>query len=159
MRREPRGRWSRFLIRQRELRGWTQREAFERLREGLHLGPESRTSYGNLERDTRQPTPDEAAFLARFYGAEPTDEPEAEPGVLTVVDLAPVVAAIDRQTAALTAFAEKLGTLLSAESGRSSEMNALVGALAKALLPRETIVELLRGLPAEPVTTQPEESA
>jgi hypothetical protein len=76
--RPPKGAWARHIQAKRQEWGWSQQHAFEQLREGLHLGPKSRASYVKIDEGGRQPTADEAAYLASVFGW-PEPEPEAEP--------------------------------------------------------------------------------
>lgn len=107
---EPTTRWGRWLVAKRKERGWSQTKAFEELHEGLRLSPKSRTSYRALE-EGRQPKPHEAAYLTRVFGAPPADmepEPQVEPA-----DMTALVAALDRQTEAISRLVSRLDVLAS----------------------------------------------
>lgn len=95
-RQPPKGRWAAFLHRQRKARDWSQTRAFEELREGLGFGPKSRASYVAIDSGKREPTRDEAAFLADYFGETPTTEDEAPTAQPT--DEPGLVAAIREQT-------------------------------------------------------------
>lgn len=72
------------------------------LREGLGLGPTSRSSYVKLERGQREPDAGQRAFLTTFYGAEPIDRPKP------LSDQAALVEALREQTAAISALVAAL---------------------------------------------------
>lgn len=112
--------WKRYLIRQREAKGWSQSRAFEELHALLGYGPRSRASYVALEAG-RLPDPDQQAALVRFYGTGPEETDYADPpDILAGSD---VIAALDRQTAAIerqTAMLERtLAVVAALAAGQS----------------------------------------
>lgn len=152
IRNPDRGRWGRFLLAQREARGWTQIEAFDQLRAGLGLGPGSRSSYVNLERGSRQPNADEQRFLARFYGAEPLDEPEVpvDDRDALVAALARQTDAMERQVEAITGLTKEIRVaalaVLSSQEGSAELLADLVAGLASG----GTLSELASSLQPSP---------
>lgn len=64
--------WGRFLVRRRSELDWSATQAFEAVREGLHLSPKSRTAYLPFEFD-REPNADEAAVFMAVFGGEPDE--------------------------------------------------------------------------------------
>lgn len=96
----PEGRWGRFLVAQRELAGLTQKATFELFREDLGWAPDSRASYGDLERGKRQPDADEQRYLLSHYGIDelPSDEP-ATPA--ETPDLAAAIVALTEELRAM----------------------------------------------------------
>lgn len=74
---EPRGKWAIALDKKARDLGISQTGVFEQLREGLGLGPKSRSAYLPLHLGVRPPTDAEAKVLADWLGYWPED---VEPG-------------------------------------------------------------------------------
>lgn len=129
-----RGKWGTFLVDQREARNWTQEEAFGKLRGGLGLGPKSRSAYVMLERGTREPAPAEQRFLVDFYRAEPVEPPAPTEGN------AAMVAALNRQAAAMEALTARLEQLLigPADGWTAVLADSIGAAMAQTLASRAT---------------------
>lgn len=107
-----RGRWGSFLLEQRETRGWTQEEAFAALREGLGLGPKSRSSYVQLERGQRQPDARQQEFLTGYYHAIPVERPQVAPP-----DLAGAINALVEELREMRLERQELAARVSALEG------------------------------------------
>jgi hypothetical protein len=86
-------------------RDWSQQQAFEALRDGLHFGPKSRASYTAIDMGRRPPTPGEQAFLVKYFGKSPDDAPD-RPEATETTD--PLVCALMRQTEAIEALVAEL---------------------------------------------------
>lgn len=65
--------WGRFIVRRRAELAWSATRAFEAVRDGLNLGPKSRSAYLAFEYD-REPTEQEAAVFREVFGGEPGPE-------------------------------------------------------------------------------------
>lgn len=106
----PTSAWARFLHEQHRLRDWSATRGFEELREGLGLGPKSRTAYTDwLLSGRRDPNAAEAAFLREFFGGGPEDMASVSPPepvdlqAATLALLTRQAEAAERQAAALEA--------------------------------------------------------
>lgn len=100
--RAPKGTWAVHIHEQRRKRGLSQTQAFNLVRERLHLSPSSRATYIALDMGDRQPRQEEAEVLAAEFGWPP--EPTPAP-LETTESRGSVAEAIDRQTAALKEMA------------------------------------------------------
>ena len=85
-------------------RDWSRVRLFEEVGAALGYGPKSRSGFLPLLVD-KEPTPSQAAILARHFGEPPTAAPEPTTATQTPD---PLVAAIDRQTAMLKAVLEAI---------------------------------------------------
>jgi hypothetical protein len=121
--------------------GWSQQQAFEALREGLHLGPKSRASYIAIDMGKRLPTVGEQEFLIRYFGKSPDDFPDdlgdAEPADL-------LVDALRGQTDAISALVGRLDRLTAEQAAIAVEMMKALGIIGARVLP-ETPGEDERG--------------
>lgn len=111
--RPPRGAWARHIQAKRREWGWSQQHAFERLRDGLHLGPKSRASYVKIDEGGRQPTEDEAAYLASVFGwpeDEAAEPPAQADAILTAVNA--LVQELREERAALLAALSEQGRVI-----------------------------------------------
>lgn len=86
----------------RQVRDWSQTQAFEALRDGLDLGPRSRAAYIKLDMGERPPRPREQQFLIEYFGSGPDDIPTIG------ADKDPLVEAINGQTEAINALVAEL---------------------------------------------------
>jgi hypothetical protein len=102
--RPPKGAWAIHLHSVRRERGLSQQQAFELVQADLGLSPKSRAVYVAIDMGDRQPTPAEKAVLAARWGW-PT-EADTDPDAAS--DQAALIAALDRQTSAITNLVEEL---------------------------------------------------
>ncbi len=104
---ERRGRWGRFLYRQRWSHG---RQTQDAVRESLgRIGhPLSEAYYSDFETGKAIPSPDWQDVFRRLWDAEPEPDLGPAPQPAASGDLSALIAAIDRNTAALTAAIERV---------------------------------------------------
>ena len=105
---EPRGKWAIALDKKARELGISQTGVFEQLREGLGLGPKSRSAYLPLHLGVRPPTDAEAKVLADWLGYWPEDVEPGEGGSTgdtSAPGLSELIAKLDAQTAAFNRLA------------------------------------------------------
>ena len=109
---EPRGKWARAIHAKRRSDGISQTGAFEVLGERLGLGPKSRAAYVAIDLGLRQPTEAEAAVLAEWLGAYPSDDMERSGRDDTPPDLSALLAKLDRQAEVIDRLAAAIELLM-----------------------------------------------
>lgn len=135
---EPKGRWARHIHAKRREFGWSQTRGFEAVREGMGLSEKSRAAYIAIDMGDRQPTAAEETVLIAVYGIpEEPAQKEAGPALSGEAGYQSVVAAIDRQTAAIVA----------AIQGRDAVLEGLLSELGRY---RESQLQVIRALQEAP---------
>jgi hypothetical protein len=125
--RPPKRAWARHLHEVRRERKLSQTQAFELVYEGLGLSPKSRAVYVAIDMGDRQPTAREAEYLASVFGWPPDIE-EAEP---PATDQAALIAALDRQSAAMEALVAMMAPVVLGQEHRLEKVEAVLESLVQ----------------------------
>lgn len=113
---EQRGYVAAWMRREREARGWSQKEMADRLATvGYAVDP---VYYRQIEAGPRKPGPDFLHALERLYGSSP--EPLPEP-VTEQTSMSALIVRLDRQAAAIESLSESV-TLLAAAVGQQQQV-------------------------------------
>lgn len=133
---EQRGRYGRWLRKERLSRGWSPEQVRERVQGlGYRVGP---SSYAEWESGRKRPSKDAVPYFVELYRSEP--EPEETPaGPVPTGENAALIAALEAQTAAITRLAEAIEE----DRGR---------------VPADALVFVLRQLREEGLLVRPEPS-
>lgn len=127
LKRPPKGAWSRHLQEQRRLRDLSVVEAFELVYERIGWSRKSRTAFAAIDSGERQPKDNEITVLGAEFGwpTGPAEDPPAP-------DQGALIAALQAQTAAITALADQVKALVEAQPKPTELAHALGEAVALA---------------------------
>lgn len=104
-----------WLIESRRARGWTAEHFLEEMAKATGYAP-TRPNYARWESGAAHPSDESMARLTAFWKAEPNEEP------VSAED--PVVAAMDRQTAAIAALVGELRLWRTEDRERIAQLEA-----------------------------------